>query len=298
MVSLIVNLERACFVACSGCYNHFGKSSPVHSEKLLATLSSLRNLGFNRVTFGGGDPLARDDLVGVLTATKKLGYWVALDTVGTAFIEDSETIFNASRLVKKVSPTDILGLADRVGIPIDGTDQSSASSFRSGRPNLAVEQVAILDALEKAGMPVQVHTVVTRRNLDNVPAISGLLTRFRNIVEWQLFQFMPIGPLGYRNRKKYEISESLFWNCFRTTKDILCKSPFSEIKVTPKSASMRSGAYIIFDSDGVVWRPAEMGSEDLNGGQRIVLGDLRDADGIEALCSLLRRQYLCEANGR
>ena len=35
-------------------------------------------------------------------------------------------------------------------------------------------------------------------------------TQVKEIKKWPLFQFMPIGPLGYKNRHSYEVSDADF----------------------------------------------------------------------------------------
>ncbi|MBX7138109.1 MAG: radical SAM protein [Oligoflexia bacterium] len=277
--SIILNVSPSCFVACVGCYNNFADSwrdkSTVKVEEILSFVQNAKHRGHTKITLGGGDPLSRPDIIELLGGIRNLGLKVHLDTVGTAFLADANTIFHGKGVVRQVDPASLSGLVDLIGIPLDGANQETASLFRRGRPDLFAEQVRIIRLLTSAGHQVCVNTVVSQYNVDRLVPLFECISALP-IKEWQLFQFMPIGPLGTRNQEKLWISEPEFQAAVQEIQ-LLNQERGSQILVKPKSINDRAGRYLIVDDSGMAWSPTGLDNNVVR------FGSIREHRGLDVL---------------
>ncbi|BDE09049.1 hypothetical protein [Lactococcus cremoris] len=92
-------------------------------------------------------------------------------------------------------------MVDFIGIPIDGSTDEIIQLFRRGRKNFLDEQLKVLSFLEKINATVCINTVLHSGNFNDLNNIHSIISRFNNVRKWQIFEFMPIGELGYKNKK-------------------------------------------------------------------------------------------------
>lgn len=282
-----ISAGRACFVKCSGCYNHFGSSEElVSSDQLIAFLTAAKNHGINRVTLCGGDPLSRPDILTLLGDIKSLNLSVSLDTVGTPLLSDVETIFFGRNRVSKIDAKALIEHVDIIGIPLDGASESIFAEFRRGRPHLLREQLAILKILCDLGAKVCVNTVAHSRNLAGIPRILDMISGFACIALWQVFQFMPSGPLAYRNRHRFEITDEEFKDLERRIRQ---REKSFTGRIEFKSNAYRKNRYLLVDANGFAWLPSYKESpmwinEDASE-QRVIVGDIRDPNNHSKILS-------------
>lgn len=294
-----MSVAKSCFVRCRGCYNHFARSDNLASSDAITTfLRSARSCGINAVTLCGGDPLARKDILGLTASIKKLGLWVTLDTVGTPFLSDADTIFFGNFHVPRVDPGRLVPLVDLLGIALDGSSNARVLDFRTGRANLLEEQLRILEILDHVDARVCINTVLHRRNAHDVVRLVPLIARFRSIVKWQVFQFTPTGPLGYRNKDAFVIETSEFLSREDQVKTAVAASAFAGA-VEFKSNSARKGNYLLVDSEGLAWIPSTPLTPDWDDARdatrdRLILGNICDVSSHESILKavLLPREVL------
>lgn len=302
-VGLSVSAGRSCFVRCDGCYNHFGRSHEVlPTAKLLRFLTVAAGAGVGDVTFCGGDPLSRPDILPLLHQTRNLGFRIKLDTVGTALLDDAPTIFYGRGTAGRVDAGALAGLVDRVGIPLDGSTNAVVQAFRKGRHDLFDEQLRILELLGAVRANVCVNTVVHAGNIDDLPSIPAVIAGHPCVGLWQVFQFSPTGPHGSRNRRRFEISADDFERAVSRLEHELTRSGRA-FRLEPKSNRDRRGRYLLIDSDGLAWMPA---GRDDGGPDRALLGNIADPAADEILLTILsgepspahRHDLRGSANGR
>lgn len=290
-LSLNISVARSCFVKCLGCYNHFGNSPNLTSTpNLLLFLISAKKRGFTKVTFCGGDPLSRPDIIDLLKKVKEIGFFISLDTVGTPILGSASTIFYGRSLVPKVNEADLAKYVDSVGIPLDAPSNEVMSLFRTERINQFDEQILILKKLSEAQAKICLNTVVYKGNIDHIEKIIPLIQGIGGIKKWQLFQFMPIGPLGYQNRKTYEVSDKDFY----LLKDNLKKyreTSLKNVKVELKAKAERKGNYMFVDSEGLAWVPSIEINEQWNDEKdsthkRLIIGDLNIIEDHEKILEI------------
>lgn len=278
-LSLNISVARSCFVKCLGCYNHFGQSpNLISTENIFCFLSAAKDEGFTKVTLCGGDPLSRPDIIDLLKKIKTLEFFISLDTVGTPILDEVKTIFYGNSLINKINEADLAKFVDSLGIPLEGPSNEIISHFRTERPNQFDEQILILRKLSAVQAKICINTVVHKENIKYIKEMLPIIHGLDGIKKWQLFQFMPIGPLGYKNRNIYEVTDEDFF--ILKDKMIQYKKQFSKpIDLEFKAKAERKGNYMFVDSEGLAWVPNMMMNEEWNEQKdtthkRIIIGNL------------------------
>lgn len=280
-LSIILSAGRSCFVKCPGCYNFFGKNKTLTStETLKDFLGYAHSTGVHKVTIGGGDPLSRPDILDLLRYLREREFRVHLDTVGTPLLGDTETYFYGNFAVPAVSARELAILVDLIGIPVDGISNDEAKIFRTGRPDFFNEQLRVLELLGEVGANICVNSVIHKNNYEDIHMLWPKITNFPSVQQWQCFQFMPIGPLGFTNRSEFEIADELFLEAKDRIELLTAENSFS-CEVEFKSRMQRKGNYLLIDTDGVAWVPNTTITREWNAKvdptkERIVLGNINN----------------------
>lgn len=285
-IGINISVGRSCFVKCTGCYNFFGKEKkPLDTKTILDFLGLASKYGFEKVTFDGGDPLSRPDIIDLVEETKKLNYKISLDTVGTPLLKDQNTIFFGRSEVKQVAAERLAKNIDMLGIPLDGSTAEIAKLFRTGRDNFFGEQLEILTLLNGYKTNLCLNTVAHKMNVNDIPAMFGIIEKFSSIKMWQIFQYMPIGPLGYKNRDQFLICENAFKLLEDTLNAKIQKTNIpADFILNMKSCSSRKGIYMLIDSDGFAWMPKyclktkQWDDKTDTNNQRFIFGNIRNPD--------------------
>ncbi|MBT8227080.1 MAG: radical SAM protein [Dactylosporangium sp.] len=282
--SLILSASNRCFLSCPGCYNHFGQHVAAAGDVVSFVRLLHARIPLRKLTVGGGDPLTRPDIIELLAGLRHLGLRIHLDTVGSAFLGSAPIRFRGHGSVPQVDASVVARLVDLVGIPLDGSTDEVFRRFR--RFASVAEQESVLDVLADAGATICVNTVVHQGNHDDVPRIAAILGTHPQVREWQLFQFMPIGPLGYRNRHGYQISEAVFDAAVRNLQGTVPAT----VRIVAKSASSRKHRYLLMDSAGMLWTPRQQGGgawtiTDAND-DRATCGTIEDPSTLDRLAAI------------
>ncbi len=154
------NITKACNLKCEHCYRDAGLAQ--HDELTLLEgkklLRELKDLNFRLIIFSGGEPVLREELFEWIPFAGELGLISVLGTNGTLIDEKC-----AERLKQA-------GLK-RLGISIDSVDEKKHDKFRclDGAWKQAVRG---MEDAKKAGLEFQVHTTVTKKNINEILAIT------------------------------------------------------------------------------------------------------------------------------
>lgn len=285
-IPLNLSIGRACFVECKGCYNHFGRlPDGLEIDVIDKFLEEAWSSGAHKLTLCGGDPLSRTGIQDFIQRHASRGWQMKLDTVGTPFLGDAGTIFFGRSKVERIDPTVVAPYLISIGIPIDGASNESMAYFRGGRASILDEQIRILRCLDAVEASICVNTVVHARNVYELKKIYRLISAFKSVRQWQIFQYSPIGHLGYLNRDKYEIDDKLF---HQVAEEINSGTLGSDIVIEAKSNRSRRGRYLLIDSDGFAWTPASDPRGDAGGAKRLVLGSIAQ-DSYRVICDRFRQ---------
>jgi radical SAM protein len=161
----------------------------------------------------GGDPLKRPDIYHLVEYATKLGVRISLTPSATPLLtrEALERLKSA-------------GLA-RLAVSLDGSTAAIHDAFRGVAGSYAWTLQAIRWARE-IGLPVQINTTVTRRNVADFDAMVRLLETL-DIVLWSVFFLVPTGRGRTADLLTAEECESIFSKLYEISR----RAPF-DIKTT------------------------------------------------------------------
>lgn len=172
-----------CNMGCTFCGSELGFDvlDPAVAQRLLGVL---KDRGFTQVVLGGGEPLLwPHGVVELARAARNLGFLVQLCTNGTLLEGlEREPAF------------------DRFILPLEALTPALHDRLRVLPGGHHAQVMAALDRLQAAGRSVSLSTVVTRENLDELPALAEDLARRKiaglPIHAWHLYRFLPMGREG------------------------------------------------------------------------------------------------------
>lgn len=269
-----------CPVRCEGCYNHFGETAQlgglVSAEQVIEFASYARDEGVTQATLSGGDPLFHPEIVPIVGGLKDLGMKIKLDTVGTAFLNDTPIVYKGRGTAPKIEVTEIAPQVDFVNIPLDGALQDTIAHFRRGRANLLAETKVVAGLLRSAGVDFGFNTVANARNLEELPAMRDIAEE-EGAVEWQIFEYDSEGPNPTNKKSTLQLAPGEF---DRAT--VSLESTSGKLSIVSKNLQSRSGAYFLIDDSGLAWKPA-------GEGYRNILGNIT-TDRAQVLAAL--RQHI------
>ena len=290
---LNVFASQSCFVHCKGCYSYSReekKGVQVPTDELLKFLEFIYNKGTRKVTFCGGDPLARKDIIGLLEKTKSIGFSISIDTMGTPIIRDA--LNDRGELIKKIDVEKISKYVDMIGIPIDGSTNEIFRRFRQTRVDIINEQLSVCEELNKVGANICINTVAHKGNLDDARELAKLIKKLDYINKWQIFQYEPLGKFGLLNRKKFEITDQQFLE-FKSAVIEVFNDDYSKLQF--KSYKDRKNAYMLVNNSGIAWIPSgeimSLPNFPYLLGKNIVIGDIGNSKEWSRISSYLDKDF-------
>lgn len=211
-------LTRACGLACRHCRAEaIATRDPLELDtaECVGVLDGISEFGrpLPHVVFTGGDPLRRPDLLTLIRAATARGIGSSLAPSATVDLT-AEVLRDA-----RAAGTQAISLS------IDGPDARRHDTFRRVAGTFAATIRALREARE-AGIAVQVNTLVTADNVDDLPAIAELLAPL-DVMRWSLFFLIRVG----RGAGLREISPARSERLFRWLLDLEPRVPF-QIKTT------------------------------------------------------------------
>ena len=176
-------LTRACDLVCKHCR---ACAQPRSHPRELTTAASMtlidRFASFPKpplLVFTGGDPLKRDDVFDLVAHARRRGLTTAMTPSATPLVTRE-----ALRRLRD------MGL-HRLAVSLDAPDAATHDAFR-GVPGSFDRTLEILRDARDIGLPLQVNTTVTRRNVGRLDRLADLLGEL-GIVLWSVFYLVPVG---------------------------------------------------------------------------------------------------------
>ena len=149
----------------------------------------------------GGDPIKRPDLFELIGHAREAGLRVSLTPSATPLLTREVVI----RLKEA-------GLA-RVAVSMDGASAETHDALRGMRGSFARTLDAVRWANE-AGLPVQINTTFSRRNIGEIDAIVALMESMR-ITLWSVFFLVPTGRGKINDLLSADEFEEVFAKIYR-----------------------------------------------------------------------------------
>jgi radical SAM protein len=214
---VIWEVTRSCDLACFHCRASAQPErdplelSTEEAKKLIDDIAELNPPIF---IFTGGDPLKRPDIY-------ELVQHAAHKNLHPAMTPSATPLLNLESLMalKKA------GLR-RLALSLDGPTAEIHDAFRGVSGSFA----RTLDAMRWAnsiGLPVQINTTVSRRNLQELENILSVIRDFR-LVMWSLFFMVPTGRAGAADLPSAQEFETTFATIYRLAQDVPFKVKTTE----------------------------------------------------------------------
>jgi radical SAM protein len=178
----IWEVTQSCDLACKHCR---AAAQPIaHPDELTnaegkALIDQIAAMGVPIFVFTGGDPLKRADVFELIRYAADKGVQVALTPSATPLLT-REAIFKLKEA----------GLV-RLGISLDGSNPQIHDTFR-GLPGAYARTIQAIEWANEAGIPIQVHTTISRHNADDLDNLCALFEKLA-IVMWNVFFLVPVG---------------------------------------------------------------------------------------------------------
>ncbi|HEX4005868.1 MAG TPA: radical SAM protein [Acidobacteriaceae bacterium] len=173
---------QACDLTCKHCR---ASAQPLANPCQLTTaeatnlIDQIAELQVPLFVFTGGDPLKRPDIFQLIRHAAEKGVHAALTPSATPLLT-REAIFKMKES----------GLS-RLAVSLDGSVPEIHDGIR-GIPGTWERTLLAIEWANQAGLPIQVHTVVSRLNIADLDNLAALLTQ-KNIVMWSFFFLVPVG---------------------------------------------------------------------------------------------------------
>ncbi len=179
---VIWETTQACDLVCHHCRACAQPSrSPFEltTEEAELLIDQVAELAAPVFVLTGGDPLKRPDIYHLVEYGRQAGVRTSMTPSATPLLTR-----------EALSALERCGLA-RLAVSLDGSKAAIHDDFRGvpGSYNLTLEAVRWAN---KIGLPVQINTTITRRNLGDIDSIVALLQQHR-IVLWSVFFLVPTG---------------------------------------------------------------------------------------------------------
>jgi radical SAM protein len=220
--TVIWETTRACDLACIHCraeaipWRNAGELSFAEAQQLMAEIKAF-GAPYPILILTGGDPAKRPDIFDLVACARGEGLRVAMTPSATPLMtRDAVRRFSGA------------GLA-RLALSLDGKDAASHDGFRGVEGSFA-QTLAILDWCEEFSLETQIHTTVTRRVLDDLPAMAEMIGE-RRIKLWALFFLVAVGRAARAEARQLNISARRVEILFHWLYDLAQSAPF---EVTPR----------------------------------------------------------------
>jgi radical S-adenosyl methionine domain-containing protein 2 len=237
--SVNYHLWEPCNMRCKFCFatfqdvkNSILPKGHLPKDEALKVVKELAALGFEKITFAGGEPTLCKWLPNLIACAKKEGMTTMIVTNGSKltneFLKENQNYL------------------DWIAISVDSLNyNSNIASGRaiSGKKPLELDfYKSLVDRVKHFGYGLKINTVVSRNNFDED------LTDFINYAKpkrWKVLQVLPIVGQNDNNIDNFKISESEF-QLFLKNHNYL-----QEItKIIPETNSQIKGSYAMVDPAG------------------------------------------------
>jgi AdoMet-dependent heme synthase len=195
----IWEVTRACDLRCVHCRASAQcrrDPSELTTQEGWRLLDQVHDLGSPVFVITGGDPLQRDDLYELVEYGVRRGLSMAVTPSGTP------------RLTRAaVHRLHGLGVR-RMALSLDGPTAAIHDAFRQ-QPGSYGWTIAGVEYASECGLPVQINTTVTRRNLEALPAVARVVGQI-GARTWSVFFLVNVGRAQAQDQLRAEEYEDVF----------------------------------------------------------------------------------------
>jgi radical SAM protein len=176
-------LTRACNLACVHCRAEAQlRRDPreLSTPEAMAVIDDIARFDVPPVLIlTGGDPMRRPDVIDLIRHATSQGVRCTLTPAGTPLASE-----------RRLAEAKEAGLS-RIAVSLDGVTADLHDDFRRVEGSFGWT-MDIIDAAHRLDIPVQIHTTLCRRTLQQMPAMADLVERLGAVV-WAVFCLVPTG---------------------------------------------------------------------------------------------------------
>jgi radical SAM protein with 4Fe4S-binding SPASM domain len=185
-VSAVWEITMACNMRCAHCGSSCTTALPdeLTTDEALDLCDQIADLGLQKVTLSGGEPLLRADWP--LLAERLTTQGVCVTMISNGWLMSRAAIESARR-----------SGVDLIGISVDGLEATHDAIRKPGSYRRALEALSLMRLL---GLPSGVITTIVKRNLDELPGLLNVLLE-HEVRLWQLQFGSAIGSLAGRREE-------------------------------------------------------------------------------------------------
>jgi MoaA/NifB/PqqE/SkfB family radical SAM enzyme len=188
-ITFVCNFECA---HCSADIDNTKADKDASTDLVLKVLTELKDLGGQRLSFTGGEPLTRKGINEILNKATKDNFYVSLTTNG----------WHVDRYLEQLKNIDLLILS------LDGTEE--VHDFIRRKKGSYKKVIESIKTAKANNIPVLVNTTVMNSNAEDIPKLSKILKELN--VNWTIDLY-----LDNTNLKKWQTGS----NISRPTEELL-----------------------------------------------------------------------------
>jgi len=201
-------------------------------EQALEVVLQLADIGFEKITFAGGEPTLCSWLPDLIATAKDAGLTTMIVSNGSK-LSDDFLIANKSKL-------------DWIAVSIDSlnADTNIATGRTiSGKTPLQLDYyTSLVDRIKQHGYGLKINSVISSKNYNE--SMSEFI-RYAKPSRWKLFQVLPIAGQNDLNIHDFKISNEQFQTFINTHSDLQ-----DITAIVPESNTQMKGSYAMVDPAG------------------------------------------------
>jgi MoaA/NifB/PqqE/SkfB family radical SAM enzyme len=160
------NITYRCNLQCSYCGWWKNNTEELTTDQIIYLIEDFVSMGTKFISFGGGEPLLREDLGEIIDFCKRKKIYISINTNGTLVKEKMNKI-------KK---------ADTIKLSLDGPAYINDLVRGKGGYDNVVEAIA---ECRKKGLKVDITTVISRYNVGHIPEILRMAEKHNTGIYFQ-----------------------------------------------------------------------------------------------------------------
>jgi len=237
--SVNFHLWETCNMSCKFCFAGFEDvkqsilpKGHLPKEQAIQVVQQLADLGFEKITFAGGEPTLCSWLSELIATAKRAGLTTMI-------------VSNGSKLTDKFLQDNQKHL-DWIAISVDSlNDETNTAIGRaiSGKTSLKANYYfALSDKIKQYGFGFKVNTVVNRKNFDE--NMSDFI-RYSQPKRWKIFQVLPMAGQNDQHIDDFKITDDQFKLFIDNHYDLHFLT-----KLVPENNLQMKGSYAMVDPAG------------------------------------------------
>lgn len=243
--SICWDITSNCNDNCDFCYRNYDNKE-LDFNNNITILKKLIDMGVDKISFVGGEPLLYKDLFILLEWGKKYAkhktmFSITTNAVLLTHISDGKVIINVELMQK------LCDLFEWITFSLDAPNGDIQSLM--GRNFMHFERIiVILEYLNNMGYQnkIKINTVASLLNIDYLFDLYKLLCRY-NIKRWKIFHFLPSRGNALKNRDRFYISEEVFMD---KVQEINNYNITKQIEISVNGYDKFDNSYITISSEG------------------------------------------------